>query len=102
MVVTLQVQNEAKTPLKRFLLNFAISCKFNEVKKGIIRRDSIWDKLIFNKVQVGCLGTELSQELFVLTAYTVYCELLSLHVLLTGTLNLFCVFTHTLASLFLG
>ncbi|MBZ3870350.1 Long-chain-fatty-acid--CoA ligase 5 [Sciurus carolinensis] len=47
-----KVQNEAKTPFKKFLLNLAISSKFNEVKNGIIRRDSIWDKLIFSKIQV--------------------------------------------------
>ncbi|KAM4838061.1 long-chain-fatty-acid--CoA ligase 5 [Urocitellus parryii] len=46
-----KVQNEAKTPLKKFLLNLAVSSKFNEVKNGIIRRDSIWDKLIFSKIQ---------------------------------------------------
>ncbi|KAM8783158.1 long-chain-fatty-acid--CoA ligase 5 isoform 2-T3 [Rhynchonycteris naso] len=46
-----KVQNEAKTPLKKFLLKLAISSKFSEVKRGIIRRDSIWDKLIFGKIQ---------------------------------------------------
>ncbi|XP_036120423.1 long-chain-fatty-acid--CoA ligase 5 isoform X1 [Molossus molossus] len=46
-----KVQNEAKTPLKKFLLNLAISSKFSEVKRGIIRRDSIWDRLIFKKIQ---------------------------------------------------
>ena len=50
--VTLQVQNEAKTPLKKFLLNLAVASKFSEVKKGIIRRDSLWDKLIFGKIRV--------------------------------------------------
>ncbi|XP_045424088.1 long-chain-fatty-acid--CoA ligase 5 isoform X2 [Lemur catta] len=46
-----KVQNEAKTPLKKFLLNLAVARKFKEVKKGIIRRDSFWDKLIFAKIQ---------------------------------------------------
>ncbi|XP_035883183.1 long-chain-fatty-acid--CoA ligase 5 isoform X2 [Phyllostomus discolor] len=46
-----KVQNEAKTPLKKFLLNLAISCKFSEVKRGIIRNNSLWDKLIFAKIQ---------------------------------------------------
>ncbi|XP_066094746.1 long-chain-fatty-acid--CoA ligase 5 isoform X2 [Saccopteryx bilineata] len=46
-----KVQNEAKTPLSKFLLNLAISSKFSEVKRGIIRRDSIWDRLIFRKIQ---------------------------------------------------
>lgn len=50
--VTLQVQSEAKSPLKKFLLNLAIASKFNEVKRGVIRRDSFWDKLIFAKIQV--------------------------------------------------
>ncbi|XP_004680494.2 PREDICTED: long-chain-fatty-acid--CoA ligase 5 [Condylura cristata] len=51
-----KVQNEAKTPLKKFMLNLAIACKFNEVKRGIIRRDTIWDKLIFRKVQESLGG----------------------------------------------
>uniref|UniRef100_A0A8C5JYP5 Long-chain-fatty-acid--CoA ligase n=1 Tax=Jaculus jaculus TaxID=51337 RepID=A0A8C5JYP5_JACJA len=46
-----KVHNEAKTPLKKFLLNLAIMSKFNEVKNGIIRRDSLWDKFIFSKIQ---------------------------------------------------
>lgn len=46
-----KVQNEAKTPLKKFLLNLAISCKFSEVKRGIIRNNSLWDKLIFAKIR---------------------------------------------------
>lgn len=46
-----KVQNEAKTPLKKFLLNLAVSCKFSEVKRGIIRNNSLWDKLIFAKIQ---------------------------------------------------
>lgn len=46
-----KVQNEAKTPLKKFLLNLAVACKFSEVKRGVIRRDSLWDKFIFKKIQ---------------------------------------------------
>lgn len=51
-----KVQNEAKTPLKKFLLNLAVARKFSEVKKGIIRRDSLWDKLIFGKIQESLGG----------------------------------------------
>ncbi|CAO2585879.1 Long-chain-fatty-acid--CoA ligase 5 [Lemmus lemmus] len=51
-----KVQNEAKTPLKKFLLNLAIMSKFNEVKNGIIRRNSLWDKLVFSKIQDGLGG----------------------------------------------
>nr|KAF6321968.1 acyl-CoA synthetase long chain family member 5 [Pipistrellus kuhlii] len=51
-----KVQNSAKTPLKKFLLKMAISSKFGEVKRGIIRRDSLWDKLIFRKIQENLGG----------------------------------------------
>ncbi|KAM6185556.1 long-chain-fatty-acid--CoA ligase 5 [Rhynchocyon petersi] len=51
-----KVQNEAKTPLKKFLLNLAVTCKFNEVKKGIIRKNSLWDRLIFSKIQANLGG----------------------------------------------
>lgn len=60
-VITLQVQNEAKTPFKKFLLNLAISSKFSEVKRGIIRRNTLWDKLIFSRIQVGWVGPGQSQ-----------------------------------------
>lgn len=46
-----KIQSGAQTPTKKFLLDFAVSCKFAEVKKGIIRNDSVWDKLIFKKIQ---------------------------------------------------
>lgn len=54
-----KVQNEAKTPLKKFLLNLAVASKVNEMKKGIIRRNSFWDKLIFAKIQ-DSLGGKVS------------------------------------------
>ncbi|RXN09726.1 long-chain-fatty-acid-- ligase 5 [Labeo rohita] len=47
-----KVQSGAQTPFKKWLLNFAIEKKCAEVKQGIIRNDSIWDKLIFHKVQI--------------------------------------------------
>ncbi|XP_051968461.1 LOW QUALITY PROTEIN: long-chain-fatty-acid--CoA ligase 5-like [Xyrauchen texanus] len=46
-----KVQSGAQTPIKKLLLNFAIERKHAEMKQGIIRNDSIWDKLIFHKVQ---------------------------------------------------
>ncbi|XP_004428141.1 PREDICTED: long-chain-fatty-acid--CoA ligase 5 isoform X1 [Ceratotherium simum simum] len=51
-----KVQNEARTPLKKFLLNLAVAIKFSEVKRGVIRHDSIWDKLIFGKIQASLGG----------------------------------------------
>lgn len=47
-----QIFNQANTPLKRWLLNFAAKRKGAEVSSGIIRSDSIWDKIFFSKIQV--------------------------------------------------
>ncbi|XP_031655343.1 long-chain-fatty-acid--CoA ligase 5 [Oncorhynchus kisutch] len=51
-----KVQSGAQTPFKKWLLNFAINRKLAEVKEGVIRKDSIWDKLIFHKVQESLGG----------------------------------------------
>ncbi|KAM9715799.1 long-chain-fatty-acid--CoA ligase 5 isoform 1-T4 [Menidia menidia] len=51
-----RVQSGAKTPFSKWLLNFAVERKYAEVKEGIIRKNSIWDKLIFNKVQASLGG----------------------------------------------
>eukprot|EP00117_Sycon_ciliatum_P022679 scpid39032/ scgid0725/ Long-chain-fatty-acid--CoA ligase 5; Long-chain acyl-CoA synthetase 5 len=39
------------SPIKRAIFNLAMSRKRSEVSRGVIRRDSIWDKLVFNKIQ---------------------------------------------------
>lgn len=51
-----KVQSGAQTPFKKWLLNFAVERKNAEVKEGIVRNDSIWDKLIFHKVQESLGG----------------------------------------------
>uniref|UniRef100_A0A673AX96 Arachidonate--CoA ligase n=1 Tax=Sphaeramia orbicularis TaxID=375764 RepID=A0A673AX96_9TELE len=51
-----KVQSGAKTPFKKWLLNFAVDRKYAEVREGIIRKNSIWDKLIFHKVQESLGG----------------------------------------------
>ncbi|KAK5881563.1 hypothetical protein CesoFtcFv8_022346 [Champsocephalus esox] len=51
-----KVHNSAQTSFKKWLLNFAVERKFAEVKQGIIRKNSIWDKLIFHKVQESLGG----------------------------------------------
>eukprot|EP00064_Thunnus_orientalis_P010866 superscaffoldBa00001514_g10895 len=51
-----KVQSGAKSPFKKWLLNFAVERKYAEVKEGIIRNNSIWDKLIFHKVQESLGG----------------------------------------------
>ncbi|XP_046560296.1 long-chain-fatty-acid--CoA ligase 1-like [Haliotis rubra] len=37
--------------IKSCLLHWAVSSKLSEVRRGIARRDSIWDKLVFGKIQ---------------------------------------------------
>ncbi|XP_029311553.1 LOW QUALITY PROTEIN: long-chain-fatty-acid--CoA ligase 5 [Cottoperca gobio] len=51
-----KVQSGAKSPFKKWLLNFAVERKFAEVRQGIIRTNSVWDKLIFHKVQESLGG----------------------------------------------
>lgn len=50
--VYLQIFGQANTSLKRWVLGFAFRQKEAEMKNGIVRRNSIWDRLIFRKVQV--------------------------------------------------
>ncbi|XP_054132866.1 long-chain-fatty-acid--CoA ligase 5 isoform X3 [Melozone crissalis] len=46
-----KIQSGANTPVKKFLLKFAVFMKTAEIKQGIIRNDSIWDKVVFKKIQ---------------------------------------------------
>jgi len=41
----------AGSKVKQFLIDTALSYKVAEVEKGICRKDSIWDKLVFGKIQ---------------------------------------------------
>ncbi|KAH0509918.1 Long-chain-fatty-acid--CoA ligase 6 [Microtus ochrogaster] len=47
-----KIFHQADTSLKRWLLEFAAKRKQAEVRSGIIRNNSIWDDLFFNKIQV--------------------------------------------------
>uniref|UniRef100_A0A671N0M1 Arachidonate--CoA ligase n=1 Tax=Sinocyclocheilus anshuiensis TaxID=1608454 RepID=A0A671N0M1_9TELE len=51
-----KIFGQANTPLKRWLLDFASSRKEAELKSGVVRKDSMWDKLIFSKVQASLGG----------------------------------------------
>ncbi|MGH0147672.1 UNVERIFIED_CONTAM: hypothetical protein FKN15_045170 [Acipenser sinensis] len=51
-----RIFGQANTPLKRWLLDFATKRKEAELKSGIVRNDSVWDKLIFSKVQASLGG----------------------------------------------
>uniref|UniRef100_A0A8B9G7R1 Long-chain-fatty-acid--CoA ligase n=1 Tax=Amazona collaria TaxID=241587 RepID=A0A8B9G7R1_9PSIT len=51
-----KIFSQADTSLKRWVLEFAARRKKAEVRKGIIRNDSLWDKLFFNKIQASLGG----------------------------------------------
>ncbi|XP_061100825.1 long-chain-fatty-acid--CoA ligase 1a isoform X1 [Conger conger] len=51
-----KIFGQANTPLKRWLLDFASRRKEAELRSGVVRQDSMWDKLIFRKVQASLGG----------------------------------------------
>ncbi|EPQ15626.1 Long-chain-fatty-acid--CoA ligase 1 [Myotis brandtii] len=51
-----RIWGQANTTLKRLLLDFASKRKQTELRSGIIRNDSLWDKLIFRKIQSNLGG----------------------------------------------
>uniref|UniRef100_A0A6Q2XLP4 Arachidonate--CoA ligase n=1 Tax=Esox lucius TaxID=8010 RepID=A0A6Q2XLP4_ESOLU len=54
-----KIFSQANTPLKRWLLNFAAKRKGAEVSSGIIRMDSLWDKIFFSKIQVSACCVDI-------------------------------------------
>uniref|UniRef100_A0A8C9AQU6 Long-chain-fatty-acid--CoA ligase n=1 Tax=Prolemur simus TaxID=1328070 RepID=A0A8C9AQU6_PROSS len=51
-----RIFGQANTTLKRWLLDFASKRKEAELRRGIIRNNSLWDKLIFHKIQSSLGG----------------------------------------------
>uniref|UniRef100_H2V767 Long-chain-fatty-acid--CoA ligase n=1 Tax=Takifugu rubripes TaxID=31033 RepID=H2V767_TAKRU len=51
-----KIFSQADRPLKKWLLHLAFSRKTAELNKGVTRRDTIWDRLIFRKVQANVGG----------------------------------------------
>ncbi|KAL0973937.1 hypothetical protein UPYG_G00213180 [Umbra pygmaea] len=51
-----KIYGQANTSLKRWLLDLAYKRKEAELLSGIVRRDSIWDTLLFRKVQASLGG----------------------------------------------
>ncbi|NWR68845.1 ACSL1 ligase, partial [Centropus unirufus] len=47
---------QADTSLKRWLLDFASKRKEAELRSGIVRNNSLWDKVIFRKIQASLGG----------------------------------------------
>nr|XP_029731299.1 long-chain-fatty-acid--CoA ligase 1-like isoform X1 [Aedes albopictus]XP_029731300.1 long-chain-fatty-acid--CoA ligase 1-like isoform X1 [Aedes albopictus] len=46
----------ARSSVKKLLLRMALNAKEAEIKRGIVRRTSMWDKLVFRKIQEGFGG----------------------------------------------
>ncbi|XP_057698382.1 long-chain-fatty-acid--CoA ligase 1a isoform X2 [Corythoichthys intestinalis] len=51
-----KIFSQANTPLKRWMLDLAFRRKLSDLNSGVVRRDSIWDKIIFRKVQASLGG----------------------------------------------
>ncbi|XP_068177134.1 long-chain-fatty-acid--CoA ligase 1a isoform X1 [Antennarius striatus] len=51
-----KIFSQADTPLKKWLLNFAFRRKEAELKNGVVTKTTMWDTLIFKKVQASLGG----------------------------------------------
>ncbi|XP_062380415.1 long-chain-fatty-acid--CoA ligase 1-like [Sardina pilchardus] len=51
-----RIHGQASSPVKKWLLGFASRRKEAELNSGIMRNNSIWDKIIFKKVQANLGG----------------------------------------------
>ncbi|KAF7665661.1 hypothetical protein LDENG_00135990 [Lucifuga dentata] len=59
-----KVLSSVTSPLRRALLHYAVRRKQAELNSGVVRNNSLWDKLVFNRIQAS-LGGNLR---FALTA----------------------------------
>uniref|UniRef100_A0A668AJD0 Arachidonate--CoA ligase n=1 Tax=Myripristis murdjan TaxID=586833 RepID=A0A668AJD0_9TELE len=59
-----KIQGSVTSPLRRALLHYAVRRKQAELSSGVVRNNSLWDKLVFNRIQAS-LGGNLR---FILTA----------------------------------
>uniref|UniRef100_A0A671VFA7 Arachidonate--CoA ligase n=1 Tax=Sparus aurata TaxID=8175 RepID=A0A671VFA7_SPAAU len=59
-----KILGSVTSPLRRALLHYAVRRKQAELSSGVVRNNSLWDKLVFNRIQAN-LGGNLR---FVLTA----------------------------------
>ncbi|XP_063051820.1 long-chain-fatty-acid--CoA ligase 6 [Engraulis encrasicolus] len=59
-----KIMGAVTSPFKRAVLQYCVRRKQAELSSGVVRNNSLWDKLVFNKIQAG-LGGNLR---FILTA----------------------------------
>ena len=48
----LQILGSMTSPLWRALLRYAVRRKQAELSSGVVRNNSFWDRLVFNRIQV--------------------------------------------------
>ncbi|NXA16048.1 ACSL1 ligase, partial [Sapayoa aenigma] len=67
---------QADSSLKRWLLDFASKRKEAELRSGIVRNNSFWDKVIFRKIQVCLKASELKFAIaeFHMNGYNLFFE----------------------------
>lgn len=73
--MSVEILGSVKSPLGRALLHFAVQRKQAELSRGIIRNNSLWDKLMFNKIQVSLRGLQLWESVqldFIFLNYSPY------------------------------
>lgn len=49
-----KILGSVTSPLRRALLHYAVRRKQAELSSGVVRNNSLWDKLVFNRIQVSC------------------------------------------------
>lgn len=59
-----KIMGSVTSPFRRAILHYAVRRKQAELSSGVVRNNSFWDRLVFNKIQAG-LGGNLR---FILTA----------------------------------
>ncbi|XP_031426084.1 long-chain-fatty-acid--CoA ligase 1 [Clupea harengus] len=59
-----KIMGAVTSPFRRAILHYAVRRKQAELSSGVVRNNSLWDRLVFNKIQAG-LGGNLR---FILTA----------------------------------
>ncbi|XP_028850987.1 long-chain-fatty-acid--CoA ligase 1 [Denticeps clupeoides] len=59
-----KILGSVTSPLRRAVLRYAVRRKQAELNSGVVRNDSLWDRLVFNKIQAS-MGGKLR---FILTA----------------------------------
>lgn len=76
---------ETASPLAKLLFRLAYKAKLAEMRSGVFRRDSIWDRLVFNRIQAG-LGGRV--ELMVTGSAPISADVLEMCRVVTGAIIL--------------